>query len=450
MKIARLTIDNYLGIKKLKVDKFGKINFVTGGNGAGKTSLQKAIEEAFKSSGKDYHVIHKDADKAEVCILLDNGIEIERKITPSNNTVKVVKDGESVSQPATFLKALLGESYFGFNPVQFVLQKPAERRKMLLSSIDVKISPDFLKDVVPDDALLTYITENGFDYEKHGLEVLEEMQAKIYAKRKEQNLHVTRLKKALEQDRADLPKTVDPERFKGFDFNKKMNDLRDAESEVNQYNADVKELNNLGNRFDRIDEEIKELQSKIALLEAQKAQLDKAGQELNAKIHEFQAPDVVGMREEIEEYQANTKIIAKIEEIERREKGLEEETEIHEDLDALYKILANEAPKRLLANAKLPADNVEIKGDDILVDGVQLEKLNTQRKVEFAVNVAKSLCGKLKVICIDDFEHMDRSHREAFIKAAEGDDFEYFIATVTDGELKVESSEPATKQEQLI
>jgi len=448
MKIINLRIDNYLGIRKLKIDKLGKLNMIKGGNGSGKTSLQKAIEEVFKSSGKDFHVIHKDADKAEVCILLDNGIEIERKITHSSNTVKVVQDGESVSQPAAFLKALLGESYFGFNPVQFILQKPAERRKMLLQSIDVKLSANFLKEVIGDDALLTYITENGFDYSKHGVEVLEQIGAFIYNKRKEQNIKKTQLEKAIQQDKADLPKTVDSEKFKDFDFNKQMNELRDAESEINQYNSDVRELANLQNRFDQIDKEIKELESKIALLKAQKEQLYTAGKDLSETVKAFTPKDVESMRQEIQEYQANVEIVAKMKEIEKRENNLKEETEIHQDLDRLYKILKDEAPRELLKGAKLPADNIQFEGDDILIDGIQIDKLNTQRQVEIAVKMAKRLAGKFRVICIDDFEHMDDSHKQAFIKAAEGDDFEYFIAQVTDGDLIVESLDDP-KQESL-
>ncbi len=44
---------------------------------------------------------------------------------------------------------------------------------------------------------------------------------------------------------------------------------------------------------------------------------------------------------------------------------------------------------------------------------------------------------KLKVILVDGIEALSAKNREAFIKEAEGDEFEYFITQVSDGQLEI-------------
>ena len=117
MKITKITIRNYMGIKQLQPGALGKFNVVTGGNGVGKSSVVKAISEAVKSTGVDPTLIYLGEDKAEILIEIDDKIQVERTITPTANTVKVVDNGTPVNKPQTFLKRLLGP--YNFNPVDF-------------------------------------------------------------------------------------------------------------------------------------------------------------------------------------------------------------------------------------------------------------------------------------------------------------------------------------------
>ena len=130
MKITKLRILNFLGISRLSIDRCGKINRITGGNGTGKSSVLKAITAAFKSSGVDPMLIRTDEDKAEILIELDNNVTIERTMTSRTNTARVTVGQEPVSSPQTYLKSLF--SSLSFNPVEFFLADKKERRRLLL------------------------------------------------------------------------------------------------------------------------------------------------------------------------------------------------------------------------------------------------------------------------------------------------------------------------------
>jgi len=76
MKITSLSIRNFLGISQLKSGSLGKMNIVVGDNGTGKSSVLKAIQEAFRSSGVTPDLIRVGADKAEILIEIDENFSV--------------------------------------------------------------------------------------------------------------------------------------------------------------------------------------------------------------------------------------------------------------------------------------------------------------------------------------------------------------------------------------
>ena len=130
MRITKLKIQNYLGIACFETDNLGHLNLITGDNGVGKSTILKAIREGLESSGKDPDLIHGNEDRAEIFIELDGKIEIERRITPTSNTVKVTEDGEDVKKPQAYLNAIAGP--LAFKPVDFFKADIKAQRRMLL------------------------------------------------------------------------------------------------------------------------------------------------------------------------------------------------------------------------------------------------------------------------------------------------------------------------------
>ncbi len=443
MRITELTIHRYLGIKAFKVDKAGKINIITGPNGAGKSAVLKAIREAFQSSGNDPDLIHSGEDKAEIFVKLDNGLLIERTITPKSNTVKVTDRGAPIQKPQTFLNELLDGSY-AFNPIEFFRAKKPERRQMLLKVMPFRLEREAIEESA--DELVDLIDWSKVDLDCHGIEALEELKKHVYETRREQNRAVERLRKAIEQDARDFPEGFDPDRFKAFDYGKAVDDLQEASAEVSEHRSRVRRKDELTTRRDWIDQRQSEIDERIKNLQDEKAKLAEERDgisgtlvSLRQKVDHFEPRPIEQMRATLDDYQKAQKLIHKMEELERRRESVADEEEKHEDLDRLYRILKDDLPRRMFESLDSPVDGLEIDGDEIRVDGKVIDHLSTSEQIRFAVQVAKALAGRLKVICVDGYEALDSATRENFEQAASGDGYEYFIARVGDGPLQIET-----------
>ena len=352
MKITSLMINNFIGIKLLKVDKFGKLNFIEGGNGVGKSSIVKAIGEAFQSSGVKPEIIHAGEDKSEIFIKLSDGTEIQRNITATTNTVKVTQDGKTLTRPQTFLNDLFGPNVF--NPVAFFNGAPAQRRAMILTAIDAKMEPD---DLVFEGE--NYLAESGIlkavNFKENGLIVAAAIKQIVYDKRTEVGRDVTRMTKAIEQDKKELPESFDAAKWGGFNFKEKQAELANAQSNVAAYEAAKLALKQKRDEFDRAEKEIEDIQTQIAKLHdrieslTQRQEiLDREGMDIKAQIDAFTLPNIDTMTKDLDEYMKDQRLAARIESMTQRGTELETARVEHEKLDRLHEHLVKEVPARIM------------------------------------------------------------------------------------------------------
>jgi archaellum component FlaC len=270
---------------------------------------------------------------------------------------------------------------------------------------------------------------------------------------------VTRLKKAIEQDKRDIPETVDVAIYKNFDFSKTHEALVEAKNKIAEHSTAEDRLQQMRDQIGEIENEIEQkkqaildLTERIQSLEAKRDDINKRGKALAAEMGHFEAPDVAALQAQIDGYQEAQELVLKIREIERRENEFEEQRAIHERFDELHKLLATNIPQAVLAKMDLPIDGIAVEGDNVQWKDVDLDKLSTKEQIEFSLQLARALSGKLKVICIDRFESLSAANRKQFIAEASksDDDYQYFTTQVTEGPLKMESSggagEPPSKQ----
>lgn len=430
MKVTRIRIDNYLGIAMLQTGELGSFNIITGPNRAGKSTVLAAITAAFQSDGIEPKVIHAGKDRAEIFLHLDDGTTIERKITPKGNTLKVLSNGKPVSKPQTVLDNLFDPRVF--NPVRFFQAKPAERRQMILAGVKLELTSEFLAEQLGDQAGLIDLT--AYNFGRHGLELLQQIQTDVYNIRAEVNRDVSRLEKSIEQEKDELPETFDPEELAAFDYQARFAEYEAAVATVNTHNTDQAAIEQKRIRYDAIAREIADLEGRIALLKEEQEKVTREGAALRAKIDEYVAPDIAAMKSALDTYQKNQKLVVKLEAIKKREAESEGLKNRHGDLDRLYQQLVTDVPRAVLATAELPADELEIRGDDIFVKGVSIDTLSTSEKIRFAVNMARFLSRdrELKIILVDGLEALDSEARAAFEEEATGDGFEYFVTQVAD------------------
>lgn len=435
MQIIRLQVLGFLGLKTFETGrKLGKVNKLQGGNGAGKSSVVTAIKAAFKSTGTDARLINIKSERAEILIELDDNTEIRRRITPSGNDVKVTHDGQPLDKPQSYLNRLFGPTQL--NPVEFYLNDAKERRTLFLRAINIKLDPKMLKESCPElweiEALLAQL--KAINTNRHGLDVLQEIQKIVYDRRQEIGRDVTRMEKAIEQDKSEIPPAFNVKAAGAFDLNKAIAEKTELESAKRQYDEQVKRLTDMRDEAKRIAAEIERLTARLEAIRAE-------GREIKSKVEGYQdrTDRIDELSKAIGQYQRDQKLAMKVEQIAAREKELEASTAEHETLDKLYKRLTVQVPRDLLATAKLPMGDIEIRGDDIRVAGVSIDMMSSSERIRFAHQLAKALAGELKVICVDGIEALDEEARAAFEKEALADEFGYFITQVTNGPLTLTS-----------
>lgn len=452
MKITKIQILNFLGLSVFKADKLGKLNRLIGNNGAGKSSVLKAIKEAFKSSGIDPELIRTNSDKAEIMIEIDQNMLVERTITTSSNNVKVTIDGDPVNSPQKFLNSLLGLGS-NFNPIDFFSPKPPKgmtperyRRELLLSATPFRVDEKKITSLLEDLGFASNGSWSDVNFEKHGLEVLAQMQKLIYDRRHEVGIDVTRQKKSIEQDKLELPETLNADEFKGFDLSKAIEILSQHKAAIEAHERDIQMRDHLREEAQSVMDDIEKLEKQLASAKSKLEEIKSKGKVLKEKIESFRAPETEKLEKQIADYQLNQKLAHRLEDIERRQNMLKESQAEYESLDRLHNVLVNEAPKRLLAECKMPIKDIEMDGERILIGGVSLDKLSDSEQIKVALNIARALTGDLKVICIDGFEAMDAKSRQAFEAEARSDEYEYFYTIVNqdpkaDGSLKLEAED---------
>jgi exonuclease SbcC len=453
MKILKLKIFNYLGITNFAVDKLGQLNRITGDNGLGKSSVVKAIREAFSSSGVDPELINIKGEKAEIIVRLDNDIEIFRTITQASNTAKVVVKGEPVGKSQTFLNSLLGP--INFDPTAFFLLKDGPRVNLLLSAMPFRITADEIRELIDWTKELwnnSFFAESDIDYSKHGLIVLSNLQKIVYDRRHEVNLDLTRKKKAIEQDKKDLGETPKADTFKGFDLDKAVEELSKQREHNNSLANDKHTLESLREQDAAKQDEIERLEKQLKRAKAEKAEIVEKGKALVASIKDRGIYDTKALQDQISEYNRLQEVLIALKNIDKRQEELEEDIELHRGLDDLHKLLVNEVPKALLSKMELPVEGLEIKGDQIFINGININKMAASEQIDFAFEIATALAGELKLICMDGFESVVGNNRKKIIAKAEEkakQGYQFFIAeAIEDAPLEltsenIESPKPA-------
>lgn len=99
---------------------------------------------------------------------------------------------------------------------------------------------------------------------------------------------------------------------------------------------------------------------------------------------------------------------------------------------------ARQKPAELLQETGLPIKGLGInKQMQITIDGLPINNLSTSRRIKLALEIARATAGPLKMICVDRFESLDTTQREIFFEEIAGDDYQYWITQVTDGDMVV-------------
>jgi len=252
MRVSRIEIKNFIGIKELKLD-LGKINIITGRKGEGKTSIIQSIQKGFTNQNERAEVIRHGEEEATIFIQTDDGLEIDRKIrTNKTDYLKVRRPGEAAPSSEKYLKQFINGDLF--RPLEFVEKNPSEQAKIILNMLEI---PWTMGDItnwfgeIPD----------GINYEAHILQVLGQIVAFYFAQRESINREIVVLKAQVAGYRNELPPNYDGNEWR----EKRVAEYYKAVHDAEQINKSIDTANNL----------IEGLEGRIATVRAE-AETDKA------------------------------------------------------------------------------------------------------------------------------------------------------------------------------
>lgn len=437
-RIASITIRNILGIEELELTPKGYTQ-ISGANGKGKTSVLEAIKGALKT-GHDATLLRKGAEKGEVVLVLDDGLEISKTVTETTSNTKVKRDGKTVARPAEIISQLI--DMLSVNPVDFLLAKKADRAKALLEVLPLEADVEKLQEI----SRVHVAARPG----QHALEVIDVVRKQVYDDRTGTNRAVKEKESTINQLRnamPDLPAGAEDGDEAGLEaaieaatterdtklgqITTKLTGIEAAatakiDARRVQLQADIDALKATAQAdVDTINAETAEQQKKAA-----------AAREATNKKH----TDATAEKKlALQAIRNNRDLVAKragtLETIAQMESELGDlQLDAENQTQALAAI--DQYKEDLLSS--LPIPGLEVKDGDVFRHGVALDRLNTAQQVEIAVELAKLRAGELAIACVDRIESLDQPTRDALYKGAVDAGLQLFVTRVTDDDkLKV-------------
>jgi hypothetical protein len=442
MRISKVSIRNILGIEELELTPKGYTQ-ISGPNGTGKTSVLEAIKAAL-GVGDDATLLRKGAERGEVVLVLDNGTEIRKAVSPAGarTTVKGA-DGKALPKPQAVIQALA--DMLSVNPVDFLLAKPKERVRVLLDAMPLEADIEKLQQL---SGVQVQVPEGT-----HALEAIETVRKQVYDDRtgtnravKEKEATINQLRQAMpdapggvEGDEATLQEEIDAATAARDDklgkIRTKLDSIKSAAQQKidairTKLQADIDALKVAAQaEVDAINSDTAENERKASA--AHQAAVTAHLEATQARKH---ALDTIRANRDAAAKRAGTlETISRLEEeLEHLEQDAERQTKALADIDA-YK-------SELLSS--LPIKGLEVRDGEVFCDGVPLDRVNTARQVQIAVDLAKLRAGDLGIACVDRIESLDKDSRDALRKGAIEAGLQLFVTKVTEaGEFAVHTTD---------
>lgn len=426
MKLSYIKIRNILGIEELEIEP-GKINIISGQNATGKTSVFEAIKTALQG-GNDATLIKNSSEEGEIVLLFDNNYQVKRSIFPGKTAKVKYTDGNGINIPSPQSELNLLFDKIAVNPVEFMHQKGKERTETLLSALNIKVPVEDIKSKLNGSA-----EKVKFQETLDGLPLIDNIIEQIFTER----TVVNRLLKNTQSYAVELSETLSKmDKTDVTELEKDYNKLNEQKQNIRE-RAHQDEMVELKKYNTAIQEQEAEMNEAIAFLKQQfsesKDKLNRERETTVAKIHEEETKAVEKILVEITELKTkidNAQIVKSTKDnLEKAQKQLREYQSKSEsmtnELDTLKEMKTS-------ITDELPIKGLSIKEGEIYVDEIPYERLNTAKKLEIALEVAKLRAGKLKLICVDGLEVFDSTTLQTFKELASKTEHQYIMTKVTD------------------
>lgn len=422
--VLELEIRNLKGIEHLHL-KVGNVVVIEGENGAGKSSVLDALRTVFEG-GQDPGLIRRGAKKAEVRMLLSDGVTIRKSITPKASDLTISDpNGGVVRSPKAYVEQLA--SGFAFDPLSLMVAKPKDRAAFLLDAMPISFTAAEVREAA--------------GYKVHSesvdLEGLMAIHQAIYEERTQQN----RLERDAAGTVSELRKTLSEDQADGAtDWTKVEADAQTKLQEL-QKAFEAEEARQHRECEDKVERERQEAEAEIARVRERLQQRITSIREASEKERSATRTEYEGVKTPlIQASEARMKAEQAVkdatirEHIERTQQKAEQCARRSQELTEALASLQALRDSRL---EQLPLPGVVAREGEIYVDDVPFAHLNTAKQIELVYSLAQLKTGELPLMIVDGAERLDAETYQGFLEAAKSSGMQVIVARVGDGPLAV-------------
>lgn len=463
MKLSKVWVRRYLGIENAEINLNDGVNVVRGRNGSGKSSLLSAIKSALGYGRTDPKVIHNDGDHAEIMVELDDAMRIRRRIDQDGTKLSVTetrgKLEVEVKQARKWLSEIVGA--IGLDPTELYRANPAERRRILLSVVPPKLTVVDVAKAIQDELVFEFDDENvarataselasSIGEAMMGLDGLSRIESDIMSRRSAAWANKERWGKAADVATAGLPAGYHPEDVPETatvmreldEANRSAQKLIASRHESSRTHAVVRTCESnvkiIKQEIDHLQIKLKsaelDLENAKAMLNAAESEERRCGQEL------IDAEPIKTRMAELDDRRAVRKRYD--EAMQLRAESEKQEIYVRAYDRVVRRAIRERLPEILwsrIGGSPLGAMQLTMDDGALRVDGKDIDNLSESERLRLAMAVARATAGELKLICADGIEALDKTTLAEFQREAADDGFQYVIAVVDDGDMRIDS-----------
>lgn len=360
-KLKSVKIENILRVKFAEIEFNDDIVVIGGENGAGKSSVAKAIWMAFAGKkGVPSYPVHEGAPEGTISIELEEGITIDATIKPDRSVKLVLRDahGKKYANAQEILDSF--NFTYGYSPQDFLEANSQKQVDSLLSALGIDLS------------------------------IYEQEANRLYLERRDINRDVASL---AARYKAMAPYSAE---------------LGEVETSVEDTLADLRQAREHNEQVERMKAQAKRTEADIANAKKRIEALQAEILRLKTEVKALELPVAKPIAELVDISEIESRLLAeqtrnqKVRE-NRRAKEVRDELTRVEKISGEYSAALNEIQakkKALLNSADLSIDGLSILEDRLLYNGFPLDQASDAEQWAVAIAIGFAMKPKLKLVYV--------------------------------------------------
>lgn len=460
--LHRLEIQNFMRIEALDIEANGGSVVISGSNGSGKTSTLDAIWYALHgASARDVpEPVHNGARRA--VIRLDLGEMVVERTWSEKGTTKLTvtaADGSAIRQPQQLLDTLIND--YTLDPVAFLSRRPQDQVDDVLAIAGVKPPVEAVEKITDErHAVLA-----GESAERYLQRLSGDDTGTFFVRRREAHRTLAQKKASLTDQEKELLAIGGPPEGTDRSASSILTEIQRLQTQQEERRRRQQEADDAAREVRHGKEKTDSLKAGRGILaqkiEELKRQLEKSQAELvgmddriakgDAIVAELAAEHAVSAaaveevpdtsrelatcRQQLLTVEKENKALSQrrlvAQQVERLDQEAKNAVNEHELLGAILTEL-RDLRRHLLDGVDLGVQGLEIGAGELRLNGVPFRQASQAEQIRTAAAVAMRQKPRIRLMRVDDGEHLDSNSRTILIEEAKRHGFQLFMTIVKD------------------